>query len=422
MNKTSTGLPLVTTVLVVVLAGNVFGRQDVQMAPAAPLPDGPLVFDSSSRAPGGRALSGPKFRLVMTKGLVRPYALAFLPDGDILITERPGRLRIVRDGRLDPQPIAGVPQVLEREYRGLNDVALHPHFVDNRLVYFTYYKAKDGSTTHATATLTRGRLDGRALVDVQELLTTDAAVTRASAARIAFGRDGKVYMAIGIPLPANEAGVATMTDAQNPGSLFGKVLRLNDDGSVPPDNPFVGRRDFRPEIYALGIRNAMGLTVHPDTGELWESENGPQGGDEVNIIRAGRNYGWPVISYGRSYTGELTGGSGPRQALPFAEGMDQPWLFWSPSIAVAGIAFYTGDRFPAWKGSLFVAGLIGEQLQRVEINEKGEPTRRLALLTELGQRLREVRQGPDGLLYVLTDETAGALLRIEPVDAATSSK
>jgi glucose/arabinose dehydrogenase len=162
--------------------------------------------------------------------------------------------------------------------------------------------------------------------------------------------------------------------------------------------------------------------VHPETGELWESENGPQGGDEVNLIKAGRNYGWPVISYGRSYTGALTGESGPQRALPFADGMEQPWLFWSPSIAVAGMAFYTGDRFPEWKGSLFVTGLVGQQLQRIVLNEKGEPTRRLPMLTELGQRLREVRQGPDGLLYVLTDETAGALLRIEPLEVAASSK
>ena len=392
------------------------------MAPAAPLPDGPLIFDSSFRSPGGRALNGPKFRVVVTKGLVRPYALAFLPDGNTLITERPGRLRIVRNGALDPQSIGGIPQVLDRDLRGLNDIALHPRFAENRWVYFTYYKPLGGSTTHAAATLGRGRFDGGALKDVQELLTTDTPVSRASASRIAFGSDGKVYMVIGIPLPANEAGVATMTDAQDPGSLWGKVLRLNDDGSAPADNPFVGRAGYRPEIYALGIRNAMGLIVHPGTGELWESENGPQGGDEVNVIKAGRNYGWPVVSYGRSYTGGLTGDSGPRQALPFADGMEQPWLFWSPSIAVAGMAFYTGDRFQEWKGSLFVTGLIGEQLQRIVLNENGEPTRRLPLLTELGQRLREVRQGPDGLLYVLTDETAGALLRIEPVDVAASSK
>ena len=222
-----------------------------------------------------------------------------------------------------------------------------------------------------------------------------------------------------MPLPnRGRAGLATATDAQDPGSYFGKVLRLNDDGSAPPDNPFAGRPGYRPEIYAVGVRNAMGIVLHPDTGEIWTTENGPQGGDELNIIRPGRNYGWPVISYGRSYGGELTGDSGPISEQPFAAGMEQPLLFWSPSIALSGMAFYTGDRFPEWKGSLFVGALVGEQLQRIVLNERGLPIRRDSMLTELNQRIREVRQGPDGLLYLLTDEDAGALLRLEPVPAA----
>jgi glucose/arabinose dehydrogenase len=407
-------LPLTIAALTVVLIETGSAQQG-QIAPSRPLPEGPLVFDSSSRAAGGRAIAGPKFRVVVTKGLSHPYALAFLPDGRLLITERGGRLRVVQNGVLDPIPVSGIPLVLDRNQRGLNDVALHPRFAENRWVYFTYYKPKAGSTEFATATLARGRFDGHStLTDVHDLFSTDTVVSAASAARIVFGRDGKIYMAIGIPLPATRAGVATMTDAQDPGSYFGKVLRLNDDGSAPSDNPFAGKPGYRQEIYALGIRNAMGLVVHPETGEIWETENGPQGGDEINIIKAGRNYGWPVISYGRSYTGELTGGSGPQSALPFAADMEQPLLFWSPSIAVAGMAFYTGDRIPEWKGSLFVAALVGEQLQRVVMNERGLPIRRESLLTELDQRIREVREGPDGLLYLLTDETAGALLRIEP--------
>ena len=422
MKKLSASVPLTLATLAIVLAGAA-GAQNVQMAPpSTPLPEGPLVFDSSSRAAGGRALPGPKFRVVATKGFVRPYALAFLPDGTLLITERSGRLRIVRNGVLDPQPIAGMPEVLDRNSRGLNDIALHPRFAENGWIYFTYYKPKPGSTTHAAATLARGRYDGKAMTEVRDLFMADTWTVSASAARIAFAGDGRLFMAIGIPLPATGEGVATQTDAQNPSSYYGKMLRLNDDGTAPADNPFVGRAGYRPEIYALGIRNAMGLAVHPETGALWETENGPQGGDEVNVIEAGRNYGWPIISYGRAYTGELTGSSGPESASPFAAGMEQPWMFWSPSIAVAGMAFYTGNPFPDWKGSLFVTALVGEQLQRIVLNEKGLPTRRDSLLTELGQRLREVRQGPDGLLYVLTDETAGALLRIEPVDAATSSR
>ena len=230
----------------------------------------------------------------------------------------------------------------------------------------------------------------------------------------------KIYMAIGIPIPraADDTVSVDVTDAQEPNSYYGKMLRLNDDGSAPKDNPFSDRPGHKPELYALGIRNAMGLYFHPETGELWETENGPQGGDEINIIKAGRNYGWPVISYGRAYTGDLIGGTGPASDQPFAHGMEQPWLFWSPSISTAAITFYTGNRFPAWKGNIFVGGLVGTQLQRIVLSPaNGLPIRRQSLLTELKQRIREVQQSPDGLLYLLTDEEKGALLRIEPVDA-----
>ena len=270
--------------------------------------------------------------------------------------------------------------------------------------------------------LGRGRFDGsHALTEVRDIFATATAVSGPSAARFVFGRDGKIYLAIGIPIPALErAGVATTTDAQDPNSHFGKVLRLNDDGSAPADNPFAGRPGYKPELYALGIRNAMSMVVHPDTGEIWETENGPQGGDELNIIRAGRNYGWPVISLGRSYGGDVTGDTGPALDPPVQSGMEQPWLFWAPSIALSGMTIYTGDRFPQWKGNVFVGALVGEQLQMIVMNQRGLPTRRQSLLLELKQRIREVRQGPDGLLYLLTDEAAGALLRIEPVQPKRS--
>jgi len=303
----------------------------------------------------------------------------------------------------------------------MNDLALHPRFAENHWIYFTYYKPVAG-TTNARATLARARYDGgHTLADVRDIFSTDSAVSGPSAAKIAFGRDGKIYMAIGIPIPraANDTVSATVTDAQEPNSYYGKMLRLNYDGSAPKDNPFSGQPGHKPELYALGIRNAMGLYVHPETGELWETENGPQGGDEINIIKAGRNYGWPVISYGRAYTGDLTGGTGPASDQPFARGMEQPWLFWSPSISAAAITFYTGNRFPAWKGNIFVGGLVGTQLQRIVLSpQNGLPIRRQPMLTELQQRIREVQQGPDGLVYLLTDEEAGALLRIEPVDVA----
>jgi glucose/arabinose dehydrogenase len=409
--------------VVALTLGLVVATGSAQQPPAPvrdTLPDGPQIFDSTTRGPSGRPIPGPKFRVVPTKGLSFPYALAFLPDGGMLITERAGRLRIVRNGVLDPQPISGMPEVLNRNLKGLNDLALHPGYAQNGLVYFTYYKPSPGETDVAWAVLARGRFDGgHALTDVRDIFVTGTKVSGASAARMVFGRDGKIYLAIGVPIPeVRRPGLATPKDAQDPDNHFGKVLRLNDDGSAPADNPFAGRPGHKPELYALGIRNAMALILHPETGEIWENENGPQGGDEINIIKPGRNYGWPVISYGRSYTGDLTGNSGPTLEHPVAEGMEQPLLFWSPSISLSGMAFYTGDRFPQWKGNIFVGALVGQQMQRIVLNMRGLPTRRDTLLTELKQRIREVRQGPDGLLYLLTDEDAGALLRIEPVSAA----
>ena len=406
--------------IALLLMARVAAAAPQEIAVEPPPLDRPLIFDSSTRGSGGTKIAGPKFRVVPMLGFSYPYALAFLPDGNILVTERAGRLRIVRDGKLDPEPITGIPEVLNTRQRGMNDLALHPRFAENHWIYFTYYKPVTG-TTNARATLARARYDGGpTLSDVRDIFSTDSVVSGPSAAKIAFGRDGKIYMAIGIPIPhaANDAESATVTDAQDPNSYYGKVLRLNDDGSAPKDNPFSGRPGHKPELYALGIRNAMGLYFHPETGELWETENGPQGGDEINIIKAGKNYGWPVISYGRGYTGDLTGGTGPASDLPVAPDMEQPWLFWSPSISTAAITFYSGNRFPGWKGNIFVGGLIGTQLQRIVLSPtNGLPIRRQALLTELKQRIREVQQGPDGLLYLLTDEEAGALLRIEPVDA-----
>lgn len=412
--------PIAIVGLMALIVSVAAGAQQPAAPPRDTLPDGPMVFDGSTRGPSGSAIPGPKFRVVPMRGLSYPYALAFLPDGDILITERAGRLRIVRKGVLDPQPIGGMPEVLDRSLKGLNDIALHPRFAENRWIYFTYYKPKAGSTELAAAVLGRGRFDGGStLTEVQDLFTTDALVGGPSAARFAFGRDGKIYLAIGIPIPSRgRTGVATTTDAQDPGSHFGKVLRLDDDGSAPADNPFVGRPGYKSEIYALGIRNAMAIVIHPDTGEIWETENGPQGGDEINVIKAAKNYGWPVISFGRSYGGDVTGDTGPVSDQLFAPGMEPPLLFWSPSIALSGMAFYTGDRFPQWKGGVFVGGLVGAQLQLVAMNQRGLPIRRQSLLAELKQRIREVRQGPDGLLYLLTDEAAGALLRLEPVGAA----
>jgi aldose sugar dehydrogenase len=364
--------------------------------PVPTLGAGPFVFDTAEQH---------KIRItVVTKGLVHPWSLVFLPDGGMLVTERPGRIRLVRDGVLDPKPLGGVPQARTKGNGGLMDIALHPRFTENHLVYFTYDKPIDNAK--CAPAVARGRLEGGALADVRDVLVTDAYEgTGGLSGRIAFGRDGMLYMATG----GNVGWVA-----QEPSSLRGKILRMRDDGSAPPDNPFVGRTGYRPEIYTLGHRNSLGLIVHPETGVIWNNENGPNGGDEINIILPGRNYGWPVVSFGRDY-------AGPRiSENPTREGMENPLVVWIPSIAVAGMTVYTGDRFPKWKKNVFVGSMrTGEvpgtgHLERIVFNERTEELRRESMLGELKQRIREVRQGPDGYLYLLTDEDNGALLRIEP--------
>ena len=376
---------------------------------AAPsLADVPITIQSAT--PAHRNL-----RLVVTKGLFHPWGMAFLPDGGILITERPGCLRIVRNGVLDPKLVAGLPPISAQGLSGLMDIALHPRFAENKFVYLTYHKPNPAAAgvppgpnapPARFATLARGTWDGNALTNVRDLFSADVTT---EASRIVFGSDGMIYMSLGRSTEGANA------PSQDPNNYGGKLLRLRDDGTVPPDNPFVGRAGFKPEIYTMGHRNQLGLSVNPSTGQIWASEQGPNGGDEVNIIQAGKNYGWPVISYGRSYPG-------PRVSeKPSQEGMEQPVVVWIPSIALSGETFYTGDRFPGWKNNLFVGGLRqGEvprtgQLQRIEFNDRWEEVRREPLLRELGQRIRDVRQGPDGYLYVLTEENDAALIRIEPM-------
>jgi len=316
--------------------------------PSPPLPDGPIVLDTGIQH---------QVQLIVTKGLIQPFSMAFLPDGGILIAERPGRLRIVRNGKLDPNPVAGVPAVQAQGLAGLMDLALHPRFAENKLVYFTYHKPAGAAATPGNnagiITLARGRWDETsgtpALTDVRDLFS---AIQNGNASRIVFGKDGMVYMTIGVGDPPAAAA------AQDPNSLAGKTLRLKDDGTVPPDNPFVGRAGYRPEIFTLGHRNALGLAVHPVTGDVWECEDGPNGGDEVNILQAGKNYGWPVVSYGRFYLG-------PRVSVdPWKEGMEPPVVFWVPAIAISGMSFYTGDKFPNWKNNLFVGGMRQGEVPR----------------------------------------------------------
>ncbi len=376
-------------------------KYNIPVAPTGlahrPLPDHPVEFDTAE---------GQKIRVVVvTKELEYPWSAAFLPDGSMLVTERPGRLRIIRKGVLDPKPIAGAPASYwagesggPGAVHGYMDIALHPHFAENHLLYLTYTKPLDGGKR--TTAIARGRLDGSALADVKDIFVLD----EASTSRIAFGSDGMLYL------------TTTGKDPQDPNTLGGKVLRLRDDGSVPPDNPFVGQAGHRAEVYTLGHRSALGLAVNPATGEMWQNENGPNGGDEINILKPGRNYGWPIVSYGRTY-------QGPWQSTPpGSAGFEAPVVIWNPAIAVSGMTFYTGDKFPKWKGDVFVGSLrTGEipgtgHLERILFNDKMEELRREALLRELRQRIRDVRQGPDGLLYLLTDEKEGAVLRIEPAE------
>jgi glucose/arabinose dehydrogenase len=343
--------------------------------------------------------------VVLTKGLRQPWSLVFLPDGAMLITERSGQVRLMRNGSLAALPVQGVPEVQTggpRGLQGLMDIALHPDFKSNHWVYLAYHKPKDG---RGETTLARAVWSGSALVDVQDIFASGAADTEAS--RIAFGRDGMLYMSISAP------GDPAVKRSQDLNDYAGKTVRLRDDGSIPEDNPFVGRTGAKPGIFTLGHRNGHGLAVNPESGELWETEQGPNGGDELNVLRAGGNYGWPTVSYGRSYWGERI------SPQPFLPGMEDPIVVWLPSIGVTGMTFYTGDQFPHWKRNLFVGGLREGgipgtgQIQRIVFNDRWEELRREPLLMELKQRIRDIRQGPDGFLYVLTAEEEGALIRIE---------
>jgi aldose sugar dehydrogenase len=362
--------------------------------PHVALGGGPFVIDTAEQH---------KIRVVVvTKGLSHPWSLAFLPGGNMLVTERAGRLRIIRDGVLDPEPLHGTPKVNAVRNAGLFDLALHPKFAENKLIYFTY--SKPGEDGKSATTLARGKLDGAGLSNVQDLFVSEWS-TVLGGSRIAFNKDGTIFMT---------TGAAFGNLAQDPNSDYGKVLHLNDDGSIPSGNPFAGRAGYKPEIYTLGHRDQLGLAIHPETGAVYSNENGPNGGDEINLILPGRNYGWPVVSYGRAY-------DGPRISdVPTRDGFEPPIVVWIPSIALSGMTFYSGDKFPAWKGNVFVGGMRqGEipgtgRLDRVVFNSKMEELRRESLLTELHQRIRDVRQGPDGYLYVLTEEEDGALLRIEP--------
>ena len=355
------------------------------------------------------------FRVVaVAEGLVQPWAIAFLPGGDMLITERPGRLRIVRGGKLLPTPVAGVPEVAYENQGGLLEVALHPGFATNRFVYLTYAKRRPNGTGNTTA-LVRARFENDALTGVTQLFESVSTGRGHFGGKIAFDGKGHLFLTLGDRQVPPEGNLEAHP-AQDLTNHHGKVVRLNDDGTVPADNPFVSRAGAKPEIWSYGHRNVQGIAIDPATGNVWTNEHGPQGGDELNLDRAGKNYGWPVIGYGVNYTTGKAIHAGTHR-----EGMEQPLHIWVPSIGISGATFYTGDRFPQWKGQLFIGGMAGEQLGRVTL--AGEKVlSRETILPGVG-RIRDVRQGLDGFLYLVTEDRDGKptpVVRLEPVDRSTS--
>jgi glucose/arabinose dehydrogenase len=340
--------------------------------------------------------------VTIVQGLEHPWGLAFLPDGRMLVTERPGRLRIVgADGKLDPSPVSGLPKVEEFGQGGLLDVALHPKFKENGLVYLSYAARGQGGVG---TEVIRGRLQGSQLADVRTVFRAEpkSGGGRHFGSRLVFDRNGLLYVTLG------ERG--EQDRAQKLDDHAGKIVRIGDDGRVPDDNPFRGTAGAKPEIYSLGNRNVQGAALHPQTGVLWAHEHGPQGGDEVNVIRAGTNYGWPIITYGANYGTGTKIGEGTEKP-----GMAQPIHKWVPSIAPSGMAFYEGDKFSKWKGNLFVGALKDRMLVRLEL-EGERITKEERMLKDTLGRIRDVRSGPDGYLYLLTDSSDGALVRLEPAN------
>ncbi len=341
------------------------------------------------------------FRVVqMAEGLEHPWAVTWLPDGAMLITERPGRLNLMQNGEITE--ISGLPAIEARGQGGMLDVALHPEYDDNGWIYFTYSAPGDGGTSTALA---RAQLSGTELTDLEVLYEQTPALRpgRHYGSRIGFMHDGTVVFSIG---DRGQRDLAQQTD-----DVSGSTIRLNADGSIPDDNPWVGDDNYRPELYTIGNRNAQGLIVHPETGQIWHHEHGPRGGDELNLIEAGQNYGWPEATYGNEYRSNNPIGVDPDETDEFVH----PVTHWTPSIAPSGLAYYDGDAFPGWQGNLFVGALAYQQINRVVLDGEEVVHQEVLLDNELG-RIRDVRMGPDGFLYVLTDATDGGLFRIEPAE------
>ena len=347
-------------------------------------------------------------KITLVKNLEHPWSIAWLPDGKILITERPGRLRIFRDGILEPTPISGVPQVFAVGQGGLLDVSAHPRFAENRFIYLTY---SHGDRSNNRTRIARARLENNTLGDLKVIFEVSQTKPGAQhfGSRIIWLPDGTLVASIGDggnpPIEFN--GEFIRQQAQNRNSHFGKVIRLNDDGSIPSNNPFATSTDAKPALWSYGHRNIQGITLDPTKNRVWATEHGSRGGDELNLIERGENYGWPVVTHSREYSGGLIS---PETSRP---GLVDPKVIWTPSIAPSGLAFYNGDRFPQWRGNLFAGGLVSQDLRRIQLDPGGNVIAQNSI--PIGQRVRDVRQGPDGLLYVLTDDRNGQLIRLEPM-------
>jgi glucose/arabinose dehydrogenase len=356
------------------------------------------------------------------ENLVQPWSIAFLPGGDALITERPGRLRIVRNGKLLPNAVEGVPPVVHWGQGGLLEVAVHPNFASNRLLYISYSKqvgdpppAGSKDPIPATTALIRGRFENDRLTNVQQLFQSVSKGRGHFGGKIAF-KDGYVFLSLGDRQVPPE-GDLEKHPAQDNTNHHGTIVRIHDDGRVPADNPFVKVAGAQPEIWSYGHRNVQGLAVHPETGDVWANEHGPQGGDELNLIQPGLNYGWPVIGFGVNYNSGLAIHSGTHR-----KGMEQPRQIWVPSIGISGLMIYNGDKFPQWRGNIFVAGMVGQQVVRLTYDAKRGFTNRELLATDLG-RVRDLRQGLDGFIYLVIDDRDAKptpVLRLEPVERSTS--
>jgi glucose/arabinose dehydrogenase len=378
--------------------------------PATQQSSTPVIASAPAEA-GVRRAADHAYRVVtVAEGLVNPWSMAWLPNGDMLVTERPGRLRVIRNGRLLPEPVAGLPAIRTGGQGGLLDVVPHPQFATNRLVYFSYAKPS-ADTLQGTTAVARGRFENDRLVGVEDIL--QAKVWSRSrghhGSRLVFDHQGHLFVSLGDRMVAPEGDLAAHP-AQDLTNHFGKILRLNEDGSLPADNPFYGRSTATPEIWSYGHRNVQGMTLHPVTGALLATEHGPQGGDELNVIQPGRNYGWPVVGFGVNYRTGAAIHSGTHR-----EGVEQPVHIWVPSIGTSGLMVYTGDRFPAWKGNVFAGGLVGEQLARLTMD--GNRVTNVELLAQRLGRIRDVRQGPDGFIYLAIEHRQGQptpILRLEP--------